>query len=95
MRVLGVHVDGGMREFITVPVQKLHKSETLSLDQQALVETLCIGAHAVNRAQLENRERVLVIGRGADWLSRDSVRAGRWRTGGCDGYERVSPAILP
>jgi 2-desacetyl-2-hydroxyethyl bacteriochlorophyllide A dehydrogenase len=64
VRVLGVHIDGGMSEFITVPVEKLHKSETLSLDQLALVETLCIGAHAVNRAQLEKGEHVLVIGAG-------------------------------
>jgi 2-desacetyl-2-hydroxyethyl bacteriochlorophyllide A dehydrogenase len=64
MQVLGVHIDGGMREFITVPVEKLHKSDTLTLDQLALVETLCIGAHAVNRAQLEKGEHVLVIGAG-------------------------------
>jgi 2-desacetyl-2-hydroxyethyl bacteriochlorophyllide A dehydrogenase len=64
MRVLGVHVDGGMREFITVPVEKLHPSNTLTLDQLALVETLCIGAHAVNRAQLIKGEHVFVIGAG-------------------------------
>jgi 2-desacetyl-2-hydroxyethyl bacteriochlorophyllide A dehydrogenase len=69
MRVLGVHIDGGMSEFITVPVEKLHKSDTLSLDQLALVETLCIGAHAVNRAQLEKGEQVLVIGVGPIGLS--------------------------
>ncbi|HEX8236387.1 MAG TPA: zinc-binding alcohol dehydrogenase family protein [Abditibacteriaceae bacterium] len=69
MRVLGVHIDGGMREFIAVPVEKLHKSDTLSLDQLALVETLCIGAHAVHRAQLEKGELVLVIGAGPIGLS--------------------------
>ena len=45
LRVLGVHTDGGMRELITVPIEKLHRSETLPLEHLALVETLCIGAH--------------------------------------------------
>ena len=51
LRVLGVHVDGGMRELICVPTAKLHRSAALSFEQLALVEPLCIGAHAVRRAQ--------------------------------------------
>jgi len=64
LRVLGVHVDGGMREQIVVPALKLHPSATLSLDQLALVETLGIGCHAVARAGLERGECALVIGAG-------------------------------
>jgi 2-desacetyl-2-hydroxyethyl bacteriochlorophyllide A dehydrogenase len=64
LNVLGVHTDGGMREIISVPVGKLHKSASLSLDQLALVETLGIGHHAVSRAQIEPGEHVLVIGAG-------------------------------
>jgi len=64
LQVLGVHIDGGMREFMTVPVGKLHRSRSLSLDQLALVEMLTIGAHAVRRAQLEPGENALVIGAG-------------------------------
>ena len=64
LQVLGVHADGGMRERMTVPVAKLHRSRTLSLDQLALVEMLTIGAHAVRRARLEPGENVLVIGAG-------------------------------
>lgn len=64
LQVLGVHTDGGMRELITVPVDKLHKSETLPLAHLAIVETLCIGAHAVRRAAPEAGEKVLVIGAG-------------------------------
>lgn len=64
LQVLGVHTDGGMRELITVPVDKLHKSDTLPLEHLAIVETLCIGAHAVRRAQPEAGENVLVIGAG-------------------------------
>jgi 2-desacetyl-2-hydroxyethyl bacteriochlorophyllide A dehydrogenase len=69
MKVLGVQTDGGMRELITVPLEKLHKSETLALDQLALVEMLSIGAHAVRRAQVEPEENVLVIGAGPIGLS--------------------------
>jgi 2-desacetyl-2-hydroxyethyl bacteriochlorophyllide A dehydrogenase len=64
LQVMGVHTDGGMREFIAVPASKLHKSDRLSLDQLALIETLGIGAHAVDRAQLQRGEFALVIGAG-------------------------------
>ena len=64
IRVMGVHVDGGMRETFTVPIENLHRSDTLSLDQLALVETLCIGAHAVDRAGIESGESAVVIGAG-------------------------------
>lgn len=64
LQVLGVHTDGGMREQIIVPAVKLHRSDTLSLEQLALVETLGIGAHAVERAGIEAGEWVLVIGAG-------------------------------
>lgn len=64
LRVLGVHTDGGMREQIVVPARKVHVSSSLSLEQLALVETLGIGAHAVERATLQTDETVLVVGAG-------------------------------
>ena len=69
LKVLGVHIDGGMQERINVPLSKLHKSETLSLDQLAVVEMLSVGAHAVRRAAPEPREFALVIGVGPIGLS--------------------------
>jgi 2-desacetyl-2-hydroxyethyl bacteriochlorophyllide A dehydrogenase len=69
LQVLGVHTDGGMCGRIVVPVEKLFKSEKLSFDQLALVETLGIGAHAVARSQLQPRESVLVVGAGPIGLS--------------------------
>ncbi len=69
LQVLGVHADGGMRDFMAVPIAKLHRSRSLSLDQLALVEMLTIGAHAVRRAQIEPGENVLVIGAGPIGLS--------------------------
>jgi len=47
-----------------VPARKLHPSARLDYDQLALVETLGIGAHAVERAQLTKDDFVLVIGAG-------------------------------
>lgn len=64
LQTLGVHTDGGMREYIALPVHLLHKANGLSADQLAVVEMLCIGAHAVRRGQPEAGEQVLVIGAG-------------------------------
>lgn len=62
--VLGVHIDGGMRERIVVPIHKLHPANHLSVEQIAMVEMLSVGAHAVRRANLTAGENVLVIGAG-------------------------------
>ncbi|MEY3821613.1 MAG: zinc-binding alcohol dehydrogenase family protein [Bacteroidota bacterium] len=64
MCVFGVHIDGGMREFVAVPDHALIKSEGLSLDELALIEPLSIGAHAVKRAAVTKGEFVLIIGAG-------------------------------
>ncbi len=64
MKVLGVHIDGGMRERISVPVTHLIRTEGLSLDQAAVLEPLAIGAHAVRRSRLARGETALVIGGG-------------------------------
>jgi threonine dehydrogenase-like Zn-dependent dehydrogenase len=64
LQVLGVHCDGGLQEWIELPLVKLHPSASLSFDELALVEPLSIGAHAVRRAQLTPGELVLVIGCG-------------------------------
>ncbi len=69
LKVLGVHIDGGMRSQIIVPTNKLHRSEKLTLDQLALVETLGIGCHAVNRASPEQGEWTLILGAGPIGLS--------------------------
>ncbi len=69
LKVLGVHVDGGMVEYLKVPVNKLHKSAILEYEQLALVETLGIGSHAVQRANVTENDIVLVIGAGPIGLS--------------------------
>jgi 2-desacetyl-2-hydroxyethyl bacteriochlorophyllide A dehydrogenase len=68
-QTLGVHCDGGLRPKFLVPARKLHISRKLSFEQLALVETLGIGCHAVNRGQVKAGENVLVIGAGPIGLS--------------------------
>jgi 2-desacetyl-2-hydroxyethyl bacteriochlorophyllide A dehydrogenase len=65
VQVIGVHNNGGLRKgtFI-VPARKLHPGNDLSYDQLALVETLAIGYHAVQRGNPKPGETVLVIGAG-------------------------------
>ncbi len=64
MRVCGVHVDGGMTEFLSVPTSSVLFGNGLTLDELALVEPLSIGAHGVGRAAVAPGEFVLVIGAG-------------------------------
>ncbi len=64
LEVIGVHRDGGMQELLPVPFRLLHSSKSLSLDELALVETLGIGAHAVERSQAKPGDRALIVGAG-------------------------------
>lgn len=64
MQVMGVHIDGGMRERISVPISHLLQTKGLTLDEAAVIEPLAIGAHAVRRAQITSSDTVLVIGAG-------------------------------
>lgn len=64
MKVFGVHMDGGMRERVSIPVGHLLKTSGLTLDQSAMLEPLAIGAHAIRRSGLSAGDTVLVIGAG-------------------------------
>ena len=64
INVFGVHIDGGMAEYISVPSYSLVKSEGLGYDELALIEPLAIGAHGVRRADILKGEFVLIIGAG-------------------------------
>lgn len=68
-QTLGVMCDGGLAERIILPARKLHVANRLSTDQCALVETLAIGCHAVNRGNPTPNEFVLIIGAGPIGLS--------------------------
>lgn len=69
LQVLGVHCDGGMCERFVLPASKLHVRNTLSYEQLALVEMLGIGCHAVNRAEVQAGDDLLILGAGPIGLS--------------------------
>jgi len=64
IQVFGVHIDGGMCEYIVVPDQYLLHGQGLDYDELALVEPLAIAAHGVRRAGVNSKDTVLVMGAG-------------------------------
>ena len=64
MKVLGVHIDGGMCEYMALPEKLLFPAQGISLDEAAMVEFLAIGNHAVARARISPGQRALVVGMG-------------------------------
>jgi 2-desacetyl-2-hydroxyethyl bacteriochlorophyllide A dehydrogenase len=64
LKVCGVHIDGSMADYFSVPSYSLVHGEGLSYDELALVEPLSIGAHSIRRAEIKKGEHVLVVGAG-------------------------------
>jgi len=64
LNVIGVMIDGGLCERFLVRADKLHPSQSLSMEQLALVETLAIGCHATDRGNPRRGDHVLIIGAG-------------------------------
>lgn len=76
--VMGVTVDGGLRERMLVPHASLVPDPAFTYDQLVLVETLGIGWHAVARAALRPTDSVLILGAGPIGLG--VAQAARLRT---------------
>ena len=64
-QTMGVHRDGAFSEYIVMPVERLYPAVGLDPKHVAMVEPFSIGWHAMNRARVTERDRVLVIGAGA------------------------------
>lgn len=64
IEVLGVHRDGALAEYVSVPEVFVFDAEGLSLDAAAMIEFLAIGAHGVRRAGIAPGQKVLVVGAG-------------------------------
>jgi 2-desacetyl-2-hydroxyethyl bacteriochlorophyllide A dehydrogenase len=69
IKVFGVHFDGGMAEYLSVPDYLLVHGEDMSFDTLSLLEPLAIGAHGIRRANIQPGEFVLVVGAGPIGLS--------------------------
>lgn len=77
-RYLGVAEDGGMAEYVHVPESALFKLPSgIDLSSAALIEPLAVAAHALNRARVTERDRVLVVGAGAIGLASAAILFGR------------------
>ena len=61
---LGVQRDGAMRQWLTLPCQKIIPAEGLTPRTCALIEPMSVGFHAVSRAQVTDIDTVMVIGCG-------------------------------
>ncbi|WCE09776.1 zinc-binding alcohol dehydrogenase family protein [Pseudomonas sp. JBR1] len=64
IQVLGVHCDGAMTGYLSLPHSALFRADGLDADQAAMVEFLAIGAHAVRRGEVAAQQQVLVVGAG-------------------------------
>ena len=69
IRVLGVHMDGGMAEYLTVPAANVVAAGGIDLRDAAMIEFLAIGAHGVRRAAVTAGDGVLVTGCGPIGMS--------------------------
>lgn len=61
---LGVQRNGAMREYLAMPWQEIIPATGLTEKEIALIEPMSVGFHAVNRAEVTDIDRVLVIGCG-------------------------------
>jgi len=64
LKVLGVHTDGAMQEYMALPESILIPTPNLSWNEMAIVEPLSVATHAVKRAAIKPGERVMVMGCG-------------------------------
>ena len=63
-QTLGVQRDGAMREYISLPWEKIIPAGQLSTRTCALIEPMSVGFHAVSRAEVTDIDVVMVIGCG-------------------------------
>jgi 2-desacetyl-2-hydroxyethyl bacteriochlorophyllide A dehydrogenase len=76
-QTMGVQRDGALTEYINVPHEKLFGSDSLTLQELALVEPLTVGFHAVARGQVSQSDTVVVFGCGAIGLGAIAGAAAR------------------
>ncbi len=62
---MGVQRDGSFVQYTIMPIHRIFPSKGLNAKTLALIEPFGIGFHAVNRADIKEGEKVLVLGAGA------------------------------
>ena len=70
VKVMGVHIDGGFSQYITVPADIVYKApEDISPEILVLTEPLSIGTQANNRADVSGEDTVAILGAGTIGLA--------------------------
>jgi len=65
LKVLGVHKDGGMQEYIVVPRKKVHKIDnSTEWEKASMVEPFTIAAQSTWRGNVKKGDYVLIMGAG-------------------------------
>lgn len=65
LKVLGVHVDGGYREYLSVNAKNVHKlPDDIPWEYAAMIEPYSIAAEAIDRGCLSSDDSVLICGAG-------------------------------
>ncbi len=65
LKVLGVHVDGGMSEYFTHPADLLVRiPDGMTMVQAAMAEPLTISLHGIHRGGLRSGEHCVIVGAG-------------------------------
>ena len=66
LKVIGVHIDGGMQEYVTHPANMLVAvPDNISWELVPLAEPVTIALHAIHRTRLQAGEHVVINGAGA------------------------------
>lgn len=63
-QTMGVQREGGFSEYITMPIERLVDGKNLSPKSLALIEPFCISYHGVKRANISDKDTVLIVGAG-------------------------------
>lgn len=63
-QLVGIHVDGGMQELLTLPQQQVFATSVTDGAVAAMAEPVSVAVHAARRARISSGERVVVLGAG-------------------------------
>lgn len=65
LKVIGVHVDGGYREYVKVPSKCVYKvDEKIPFDVAAIIEPYTVAAQVTSRGEITEGDTVLICGSG-------------------------------
>jgi L-gulonate 5-dehydrogenase len=70
LRFLSLHVDGALAEYVALPANRVHElPDELPSPVAVLCEPFAVGMQAVERARVDGRDRIVVMGAGLIGLS--------------------------